>query len=402
MPIYTYSVRNAKTGESTKGTMSAESELDLADKLRASGCILIKAEVKQKEGKAIVKSGKLNPKELITFTLHLSTFLDAGIPLLEALSDLTKTSGSEKMTGVVSDIYQRIKGGSSLSEALVVNSKSFSKLYIALVKAGEGTGNLDTALASLASYLEWQQDLISKVKEAATYPVVLSCAMIGIIALLVGKVIPTFKPLFEEVGAALPLSTQIVLGVSGVFQRFWYIVILTAIGLFLLLRMYYKSKQGMYVIDSLKLKIPLFGGLIRKVSLSRFAHTLSLSLNSGVTILEALETSGETVGNAKLSKVIEAAKKSVNVGEELAGALEVSGEFPPLVIRMINVGEKSGSLVKGLNKVSQFYDKEVPSVIKRIFTLMEPIMIIVIGAVVGGIALSIFLPLFMIAQTIGG
>jgi type IV pilus assembly protein PilC len=400
MPNYSYIARDIKTGESVKSSMLANSELDLANKLRANGYILIKAE--EEKGKIDSKSGKLKPKELLTFTLHLSAFLNAGIPILEALDDLSTASGSERASSVISDIYRRVKGGSSLSDALSAYPKSFPKIYTALVKSGEGTGNLDSALVNIASYLEWQMGLRAKVKEAATYPIILTCGMIGVVAILVGKVVPTFKPLFEGAGVALPLPTQIVLGVSDIFRKFWYLALIGIVGFFLFFKFYSKTEKGRYLIDSLKLKLPLFGVLIRKVCLSRFAHTLSLSINSGVTLLEALRTSSEVIGNVKISKAVDKAEESVNMGEELATALERSNEFPTLVIKMIKVGEKSGSLVESLNKVSQFYDREVPSVINKIFALMEPIMIVVIGVVVGGIALSIFLPLFRLAQTIGG
>lgn len=400
MATYTYTAKSVEAAGSKKGTMEADSELELANKLRGQGYILIKAE-EEKEA-TTKKKGKLKFKELIPFTIHLSAFLDAGIPLLEALSDAAKTSGTEESEALISDIYDRVKEGASLSGALSTHPGSFSELYIALVGSGEATGKLDTVLENLASFLEWTKDLRGKVKEAATYPIVLICAMMGVVTLLVVKVIPTFEPFFEKAGVTLPLPTRIVLGVSHIFQQYWYILLIIAGGGFFALWQWYKTEKGKYIIDSLKLKMPLFGKLIKKISISRFAHTLSLSLQSGVTILRALDTSARVVGNAKIEEAVSSAKDSVNVGEELADALEATGQFPTLIIKMVRVGEKSGSLSESLDKVSGYYDKEVPSVINRIFTLMEPIMIICIGVVVGGIAISIFLPLFQMAQTIGG
>lgn len=389
-------------GKVVHGIMIADDEIDLANKISSLGYFLVRAKVITGSAEVTSKLPRMKPKEILNFTIHLATLLDAGVPLVTALRDLARDAEKENIQKVIDDIRYRVESGSSLKETLSFHSRTFSPLYTGVVGAGEGTGKLPSCLNDLANLLDWQLELKSKVKEAATYPIILFCVMLGVVTLLVVRVIPTFEPIFKAAGVALPLPTQIVLGISHFVRGFWYLIL----GFLILLVVGYNfcnsTTKGRYRLDSIKLKLPLFGSLLNKVALSRFCHTFALALKSGVNVLSALDIACGVIGNTRLERAVIKARDSVNVGEKLSTAFQVSGEFPPLVIRMIGVGEQSGSLVETLGKVNQFYDREIPATVRRMFALFEPIMIVLMGVVVGGIALSIFLPMFQMAQVIGG
>ena len=401
MQTYSYTASDS-VGKILHGVIPAENDLDLANKVSGLGHYLIRAKVVANPVKVNYRLRRIKPKGVLTFTIHLHALLDSGAHLSSALGDLARDSETEDTRKLIEDIRLRVEGGTSLRESLSYHPKSFPKIYTAVVGAGESTGKLLSALKDLIGLLEWQMELKAKVKEAATYPIILFCAMLAVVSLLVIKVIPVFEPIFKEAGAALPLPTQIVLGVSHFLRNFWYIIL----GFFILLvagyRTYNSTSRGKYRLDSLKLKLPLCGSLLRKVAIARFSHTFSLALKSGVPVLTALDIAGEVIGNSRLEQVVLKGREAVNRGEKIAESFQLSKEFPPLVVRMIGVGEQSGALVETMGKVNQFYDREVLAAVKKIFVLFEPIMIVVMGVVVGGIALSIFLPMFQLAQIVGG
>ncbi len=401
MQNYAYTARD-DYGKVVHGTIMAEDEIELANRISKLGYYLVRAKTVSVEARATAKLPKMYPRDVLNFTIYLTTMLNAGVPLVEALRDLTRDAEKENIQRIIDNILFRVESGSTLKDALSWHTHTFSKLYLAVVGAGESTGKLTNCLNDLAGLLDWQLELQSKIKEAATYPIVLFCVMIGVVVLLVVKVIPTFEPIFKQAGAALPLPTQIVLAVSQVFQKFWYLLLLIIILLVIGYKLWSSTARGRYIVDSAKLKIPILGGLLRKIEMSRFCHTFALGLKSGVNVLASLELAKEVVNNVILGHSIAKARDSVNVGEKISTALQVSGEFPPLVLRMIAVGEQSGALSETLGKVNQFYDREVPAAIRKIFVMVEPIMIVVMGGVVGGIALSVFLPLFQMASLMGG
>ena len=402
MQSYFYTARDER-GKIVKGVISALDEVDLANKVSNLGYFLTDFKL-SREGERLSKGtfGKLSSKEVLDITIQLATLIDAGVPLLQALDNLSKDAKSEGSKRVISDIRFHVESGTSLQDALSIYPHTFSKLYTAIVGAGEATGKLSQVLTELAGVLEWQMDLTGKIKEASIYPIILFVVMIGVLALLTGVVIPKFEPIFEQLSTALPLPTQIVLGLSHLVRRFWWIFLIIGGFFFGGYKFFNKREKGKYIIDSLKLKIPIFGILLRKIALSRFAHTFCLGFKAGIDLLTALEVAKGTCGNLRLERAVAQAKDAVNVGEKLATALEATGEFPPMVIRMIAVGEQSGALAQTLTKVSNFYDKEVTSTIRRLFALFEPMMIVFMGAVVGLIALSMFLPLFKMIQAVGG
>lgn len=403
MQNYSYTARN-DLGKQVHGTMVADSEMDLANKVSSLGLYLVrsKAVTEAHAEAAGSKVGRLKLKEVLNFAFHLSTLLDAGVPLVTALRELAQDEEKANIKKVVDDIRFRVESGSSLKDALSAHTGSFSKLFTAIVGAGENTGKLSGSLKELAALLSWQIELAGKVKEAATYPIILFTVMVGVVTLLVVKMIPTFEPIFKDMGVDLPLPTQIVLGVSHAVRQQWYIIIGAVILSVFFYKFYNSTPSGKYQIDSVKLKLPLFGDLLRKVSLSRFCHTFALGLRSGVNILTALDFAAEVVGNSRLRRSVLKARDSVNVGEKIGASFKESGEFPPLVVRMISVGEQSGSLTQTLEKVNEFYDREIPITIRTMFALFEPLMIVVMAAIVGGIAVAVFLPMFKMAEVIGG
>lgn len=402
MQNYSYTARN-DLGKQVHGIMAAEDEMDLANKVGNLGLYLVHSKVVTGEHVADAgsKIGRLKPKEVLNFAFHLSTLLEAGVSLVTALRELAQDEEKSNVRKTIDDIRYRVESGSSLKDALSAHPSSFSKLFTAIVGAGENTGKLPNSLKELAALLTWQLELGGKVKEAATYPAILFTVMVGVVTLLVVKMIPTFEPIFQDMGVALPLPTQIVLQTSRLVRQGWYLIVGGAIALTFFYKFYNATENGRYQIDSMKLKLPLFGDLIRKVALSRFCHTFALGLRSGVSILSALDFAGEVLGNMRLKRSVMKARDSVNVGEKLATSFKESGEFPPLVVRMVGVGEQSGSLTQTLDKVNEFYDREVPATIRAMFALFEPMMIVIMAVIVGGIAVAIFLPMFKMAEVIG-
>lgn len=381
----------------------ADDEVDLSSKISNLGYFLTHAKLLHEAVESGgIKAAKMKPRDVLNFTIQLATLLDAGLPLLESLRGLAKDAERGNIRRLIDDVCHCVEAGSSLREAFSFYPSSFGNLYAAVVGAGESTGKLAQVLNNLASLLEWQMDLRARVREAATYPIILFCVMVAVVSLLVVKVIPMFEPIFKEAGATLPASTQIVLGVSCFVRRFWYVILAVIVLSIGGIKIYGNTPSGRYRLDSLKLGVPLFGNLLRKVAMSRFCHTFALGCISGINVLSALDMASEVTGNSRLERSVLKARDAVNVGEKIADSLQVSGDFPALVIRMIGVGEQSGSLTETLQKVCEFYDKEVPSTIRRMFALFEPIMIILMGVVVGGIALSIFLPMFQMARLMGG
>lgn len=400
MQRYLYTARDI-TGKITRGVIVAEDETDLARKISRLGYFLTGYKIYETP-KLEKKLPKMNAKEVLNFTVQLVTLIEAGLPLLEALDSLAKEAENERVQGLIDGIRYRVEAGSSLKEALAFHSSTFSNLYISIVGAGEATGKLSQVLNDLTRFLEWQQELKAKIKESSIYPIILFLAMAVVIGVITGFVVPKFEPIFEQLGAQLPLPTKIILGISRFVKNFWWVGLILIVALILGYKIYNSTENGRYRLDSLKLKLPIFGKLLRKVVLSRFAHTFSMCVRSGIELLAALDIAKETVGNRRIEKAIEGIKESVNIGERLSTSLRASGEFPPIVVRMMAVGEKSGALSETVEKVASFYDKEVASSIKKIFALFEPIMIVFMGIVVGLIALSLFMPMFKMVQSIGG
>ena len=403
MPTYNYKARDVY-GRLIKGIMAAESEIDLSIRLKKLGFFLTQAKstIYQARGRELnIGAGRLNRTEILDFTTQMAICLDAGVNLLTSLKDLAKNAPNRKSQMIIEDIARKVESGTSLKEALNSHPASFSQLYVSLVGSGESTGKLALVTNDLAKLLEWQMDLRSKIKEATLYPIILASVMVLVVTLLVMVVIPKFEPMFKDLDVTLPLPTRIILGISA-FSRHYGWLIFLAIGLLIGMWFFIDSNEkGSYYLDRFKTRLPLVGELVNKIALSRFCRTFALAIRSGVNVFDALGLASLVTGNKYIEKSISKARDYVNVGEKISSSLDMSGKFPGLVIRRINVGEQTGNLALTLEQVTQFYDREVPAAIKRMFTLFEPAMIVFMGVVVGGIALSVFLPLLQLIGKIG-
>lgn len=408
MSFYRYQARDDK-GKLIRGILEADGEMDLANRLKKSGLFLTAssqaAATRQAQSRQFSRQ-RLSVAEQLNFTVQLAISLEAGVPLLTSLKDMVRSAKLPGTKMVVDDIARRVESGVSFRDALANHPRSFADLYVAIVGAGETTGKLHFVLQDLSRLLEWQNELRSKVKEASIYPIILFCVMIMVVGVLLGTVIPKFEPMLKQLGVGLPAPTLFVLNVSRVLQENW-LAGLIGVGAAVGGWIYANSRpKGRYVIDKYKLRAPVLGELFTKVALSRFCHTFSLSLRSGVNVFSSLGIASEVTGNVYFQTAIVKAKNYVNMGEKISTALELAGkesggQFPDIVIRMINVGEQSGSLTETLEKVNQYYDKEVPAMIRKMFAILEPMMIVIMGVVVGGIAMAVFLPMIKMMSTLG-
>ncbi|MBI4558713.1 MAG: type II secretion system F family protein [Candidatus Hydrogenedentes bacterium] len=398
MPTFTY-VTRTREGKREKGTMVAENRGALTRMLQARGLTLDQVQEKgggATDGRAPSARTAVKSKELVIFTRQLSTIVNAGLPLLQGLDILAEQTEDQRFAGVLRDIAQGVEGGETFSEALRKYPRIYSDLYVSMVRAGEASGDLDGVLAQLADYMESMEELKRRIRSAMAYPVGAFSLILIIAGGLIAFVVPTFKRLFEEMapGEPLPGPTQILIDISG-FVVSWKmaVVIVAVIATVIFTRVYGATPAGRYNLDALKLRLPVFGKLLRKVAISRFTRTLSTLTKSGVAILGALEIAERTSGNEVFAKAVREAGDSVRRGETLADPLARSGQFPSMVTRMIGVGEKTGALETMLTKVSEFYDSEVKAAVDALTSLIEPLLIMMMGIVVGGMLIALYMPL---------
>ncbi|MHC4253105.1 MAG: type II secretion system F family protein [Planctomycetota bacterium] len=340
---------------------------------------------------------RIKSKDLVVFTRQFATMVSAGIPLLECLDILTEQASDPGFKLILSRIVEDVRAGVDLSTSMMKHPKVFTNIYVNMIRAGEAAGQLDEILLRLAEYQESSEKLKSQIKSAMTYPVVSICLVLGITIVLLVWVIPRFEAIFENLSPqgkdGLPGVTKFVLALSAGFRNHWYIIFGVAFGIFLVIRAIKKTEKGAYGWDLLKIKLPVFGPLSKKVALSRFARTFSTLIRSGVNILGALDIVAATAGNKVLESAVVASRESIRSGEPLAKPLGESPVFPPMVVRMVEIGEKAGRLEGLLEKISQFYDDEVSSTVEQLTALIEPLMIGIMGFLVGGIVLAVFLPI---------
>ena len=405
MPTYAYKATN-DAGKTVKGVMTAETEDALEAALDGQNLFLITASETNKAAsgnggrpgrKKMVRS-KVKRGDLISFTVHLSTVLGAGVPILQGLDDMVDETENAYFKDVISGIKVAIQEGSSISDSFEAYPNVFGELYVAILRSGESTGRVDEVLKELVGFLEWQEELIGTIKQATTYPMIVMTAVMGLIGVMFTFVLPRFLAIFDDFNIPLPLPTRIVIAISSFFQNFWWLMILAAVGAFFGYRAANRTPGGRTVIDRAKLKLPIFGELLRKIALSRFSHYLATLFGAGVNIMQALEVVERVVGNAVLSDVVRRARLQVGTGQSIAGALRESGEFPSMVVRMVSIGEATGNLEETLQKVSEYYDREVPQTIKRLFTTLEGAIIIVLGVVILFVVLSIILPMLSLQE----
>lgn len=402
MPLFKY-VAKDKDGRSITGTMEAVSNIALVDALRQKEYIIISLEEAKEKAKPISFGGGAGIKmdDLVIFSRQLATMVDAGIPLVGALDALQEQMENKGFKNVVKRVRDDVEGGQSLSEALSKQPNVFSAFFINMVKAGESSGNLDEILDRVAVYMEKTIALLRKVKSSLIYPAVVVTMAILITTFLMVKVVPTFESIFVSIGVTLPVPTQILINISHIIRRYLLPLIITlGLGIFAVSQVI-KTDKGRLAFDTFLLKIPVIGKLLRKVAIARFARTLSTLQKSGVSILTALEIVGKTSGNKVIEAAVMKTKMSIKEGESIAQPLTASKVFPPMVTRMISVGEQTGKLEEMLGKVADFYESEVDAAVSGLTSLIEPLIIAFLGIVVGGIVVSMFLPIVKLVQVVG-
>ncbi len=391
MPTFTYTARDAK-GDLKTATIDAANREDVVQQLRRLRMNIVKVEeqskTKQKTG------GSISMRDIVIFTRQFSTMINSGLPLVQALDILSKQSENKALQAVTRQVVFDVESGHTVADALGKHPKAFSDLYVNMVAAGEAGGILDTILMRLATFMEKNDALVRKVKGAMIYPgVIMSVAGIAITVLLI-FVIPVFKNMFGAVGLALPMPTRIVITMSEILVGYWWLIGAALAGAFFGLKKYYKTSKGQLVLDRLLLKAPILGDVLRKSAVSRFTRTLGTLISSGVSILDGLEITAKTAGNRVISDAIMASRSSIAGGDTISAPLAKSNVFPPMVISMIAVGEQTGGLDEMLAKVADFYDEEVDSAVSNLLSMLEPVMIVFLGVVVGGMVVAMYLPIF--------
>jgi type IV pilus assembly protein PilC len=399
MATFAYSGRT-RAGQIVSGERMAESMDAAVAALSREQIVVTRITPAKEKAEATVKkkTGKLGKrvkaKNLAVFTRQFSVMIDAGLPLVQCLDILGSQEEDPNFAAVIAQTRTDVEGGASLADAMRKHPKTFDPLFTNMIAAGEAGGILDTILKRLATYIEKDVKLRGQVKSAMIYPIAVMVIAAGVVGVILWKVIPTFAALFEGLGASLPLPTQIVIALSnGLVAYFPFLVVgLVVIGW--AFRRYYATEGGRRVIDALLLKMPVLGAILRKIAVARFCRTLSTLISSGVPILDGLDITGRTSGNSIVEDAIKVTRKSIEHGETISVPLKETGVFPPMVTQMIGVGEATGALDTMLGKIADFYEEEVDAAVAGLLTLLEPIMIAVLGVIVGGIVISMYLPIF--------
>jgi type IV pilus assembly protein PilC len=404
MPIYLWEGKTAK-GAIKKGEMEAPSEAAIRIHLRQQNIIPTKIVAPGKGLNMNISlpflKQKVQQRSVAVFTRQLATMIDAGLPLVQSLEVLSSQEEDKVFKKVIREIREDVEGGSTFAGALKKHPVTFNELYTNLVVAGEEGGILDTILNRLATYIEKAEALKKKVKSALIYPATIVFVAVAVVMILMLFVIPVFETMFQSAGQSLPLPTVIVLTISKLIKKYIIIFIPALILLFYLFKRYYKTQNGRAVVDSLLLKLPVFGPLFRKIAVARFSRTLGTLVSSGVPILDGLSIVSRTSGNRAIETAIMNARASIREGETIAEPLSRSALFPPMVIQMIAVGESTGALDSMLSKIAEFYEDEVDVAVSNLTSLLEPLLMIFLGVVIGGVVIAMYLPIFNMANAIG-
>jgi type IV pilus assembly protein PilC len=402
MPVFTYKGTN-RAGTAVAGEMSATNKTELQSLLRRQQITPTRMSEKGKEFNLPTFGSGVNSKELAIFTRQFSVMIDAGLPLVQCLEILASQQENKMFQKVLTGVRSSVEGGSTLSAAMKQYPKVFDPLYSNMVEAGETGGILDTILQRLSTYIEKNVKLKAAVKSALIYPVGVLTIAGGVITLLLWKVVPIFATLFAGLGVDLPLPTKIVIALSHfVGSIFGFLIVVAIVGGVIGLKIWYGTPTGRMVLDTIVLKIPVIGILMRKIAVARFTRTLGTLISSGVPILEGLDITAKTSGNAVVEKALNQVRKSLEEGKSLTEPLKESEVFPGMVTQMIAVGEQTGAMDAMLQKIADFYEDEVDVAVKDLLTALEPIMIVFLGLVVGGVVISMYLPLFSLIGKLSG
>ena len=390
MATFTYTARSF-SGDLKTATLEASSRDDVIAQLRRQRLSVVKIdEAVQKKA----RGGHIKMRDVVIFTRQFSTMINAGLPLVQALTILAEQSQNKTLSDITRKVVFDVESGNTVADAMGKHPKAFSPLYVNMVAAGEAGGILDTILMRLATFMEKNDALVRKVKGAMIYPaVIMSVAGIAVTVLLI-FVIPVFENLFSSAGLALPLPTRVVMAMSRFLKGYWYVVIASVMTAFFVYKKYTATSDGRLRVDRILLNVPVLGDVLRKSAVSRFTRTLGTLVSSGVSILDGLEITAKTAGNRVVQDAIMESRASIAGGDTIAQPLKKSGVFPPMVISMISVGEQTGGLDEMLTKIADFYDDEVDAAVGNLLSLLEPLMIIFLGVVVGGMVVAMYLPIF--------
>ena len=400
MPVWVWEGKT-KTGETRRGEVEAPDEGAVQQRLRAMALANVKIKKKPMQfAFKIPGMGGIGQKDIVIFTRQFATMIDAGLPLVQCLDILGTQLDNLAFREVLQKVKAKVESGSTLADALGDHPKVFDTLYVQLVAAGEIGGILDTILNRLAQYIEKNEKLKSKVKGAMVYPSIVLVVAVGVTVVLLLFVTPTFEKMFKDFGGAMPAPTQIVIDLSKWLQSYILYLIGTIIGLAFAFRAWVQWPKGRQQWDSFTIRTPIFGPLIRKVAVARFTRTLGTMISSGVPILDALEVVAKTAGNSVVEKAIRYTKEKISEGKTIVQPLAETKVFPPMVVQMIGVGEATGAMDQMLTKIADFYDDEVDAAVAALTSMIEPVMMVFLGAVVGGFLVAMYLPIFSIAGSV--
>jgi type IV pilus assembly protein PilC len=401
MPVFRYSGRT-RAGAAQRGEIEASTRDMAAAVLRQRQIIVTTIRPKSRAISLKIPGmgGKVGERDLVVFTRQFATMIDAGLPLVQCLDILGNQCENKVFATVIGRIKTDVESGDSFADALRKHPKAFTDFFVNMIEAGEAGGILDTILARLAVYLEKARALKSKVKGALVYPAAIVCIAIVVIIFMLVYVIPVFAQMFEDFGGTLPAPTRLVLFLSNTVQTYvWYAIPAVVLGIWLFKR-FYRTDKGRLVVDAIMLKLPVFGPLLQKVAVAKFTRTLGTLVASGVPIIDALDITARTAGNKIVENAVLATITSIKEGQTIAEPLSKQAVFPPMVVQMIEVGESAGALDTMLNKIADFYDEEVDNAVEALTSLLEPMLMVFLGVVVGFMLIAMYLPIFKMAGTI--
>jgi type IV pilus assembly protein PilC len=401
MPYFNYTIRDAN-GQTRSGKVEAPNAEELRKRLQAEGLQVIEITEDRKAPRVPAGGyGRVKLSDLAIFARQFSTMLDAGVSLIRCLDVLQAQTNNARLRKILMDLSARVESGESLSRSMARHPKAFSQLIIGLIRAGEVGGVLEESLQRIAGFLEKDVELRRKIRSALTYPVIVLLAAIGIVIFLVSWLVPQFAQLFKELGIKeLPAPTQFLVDLSALFTERWYVVIIAVVAILIAYKLFVSTRVGRRVADRVKLRVPVFGPLHHKIVMARFSRTMGTLLASGVPILQAMETVAGVVGNSVVSDAVIESRARIREGEKIADPLQRSKMFPPMVVHMVSVGEESGSLDHMLNKIADFYENEVEMTIASLTAAIEPVMIVLLGIIVGFIVISMFLPMIEVISNL--
>lgn len=402
MPVYLWEGTTRKD-EVKKGETEAADEAAVRALLRRQGFKSIDVRKKPKDLAEYVPflAGRIKEKDVVIFCRIFSTMINAGLPLIQCLDLLAQQEQNKAFAKIIRTVKEDIEGGTSLTDALKKHPKVFDDLFVNLIAAGEAGGILDVILQRLSAYLEKVMKLKAKVKSAMTYPIAVLVISFAVVALLLIKVIPVFKKMFEGMGGELPGPTQMLITASEFAQSYWWLIVGVIALIAFAFNRFYATQKGRWIVDSATLKAPVFGPLLKKVAVAKFARTMATMMSSGVPILEGLNIVSKTAGNVVVEDALLRTRQSISEGRSIAEPLSETGIFPAMVVQMISVGEATGALDSMLNKIADFYDDEVDAAVDSMMSLLEPAMMVFLGGLVGGMIIAMYLPIFKLASVVG-